>query len=135
MPKQKYEYEYEELAQELGWTYLGPFPNNVTEQTNWICPRGHKVERSYKRVKERGCIFCKRHWRKVRRDYEILAAIHGIKPPREIPANAKLPARWKAGQDELVISFNDLLNRRLRVSDKEFVNETKIEQFRRGDLR
>lgn len=135
MPRQKYREDYEELAEELGWQLIGQVPNSVTEKTKWICVNGHEVERSYKRVKERGCVICNKHWLKSEADYKKLAQIHGIEPPSEIPANVREPAVWKSEDDqEVIIPYRNLLFRQFRLSDGDPIDKDEIEHLRSGDF-
>jgi hypothetical protein len=132
MPKRKVESDYVELAEELGWEWLGPYPNTVVDKTRWRCNHGHLIQRSYKRAKERGCMYCTKHWLKEERDYQLLAEIHGVTPPDILPENSREFSAWREENRVCVTTFRNLLNRRRRISDGEPVDETKIKRLKRS---
>lgn len=136
MPKRKQEEDYVELADELGWQWEGPYRQSVLEPTWWICANGHRIERSYKRAKERGCVYCNQHWAKEAADYAMLAELHGIQPPSPLPPSTRDLATWTLGNTRVVTTFRNLALRAFRVSDGEPVDEAQKKYILgRGDLK
>jgi hypothetical protein len=80
MPKKKTAADYELLAQSIGYHWLGPEVENTKEKTFWLCDRGHKLEKSYGRIKSgRKCLQCATEAsRNTPEDYHDIAQLHGF---------------------------------------------------------
>ena len=84
MPKAKTANDYRELAQHVGWTWLGLVPKNTGATTEWLCPRGHLRSASYDNLKQgMGCRRCQSDAKSLRRkhrpgDYHVLANARGF---------------------------------------------------------
>ena len=136
MARRKTETDYEDLADDLGWQWTGELPNSVVDETEWICANGHKIKRSYKRARERGCIYCNGHWLKEPYDYAQLAAIHGIRPPDKLPKNSRTPTKWKISDEKVIhTSFRDLLSRTFSLVHGNAIDEATLERLQRRNYR
>lgn len=129
MPPRKLESDYGELATELGWRWLGPYPDTVNDPTWWQCENDHVFQRSYKRARERGCIYCNGHWNKQRADYVALAELHGLRPPDILPATTRDMAEWRLGDSIILSSYHNLVNRVLTHAEGDKIDRRAKEQF------
>jgi len=66
--------DYQTLAKERGFKWLGPEVLNTKENTNWVCHAGHKWEAPYTTIKSgHGCPECSGLLPKIPNDYLKLA--------------------------------------------------------------
>jgi very-short-patch-repair endonuclease len=88
--------DYQLLATNRGFRWLGPEVRNVTTITNWECSKGHRFETAYNRIQQGlGCRICSGLTPKTPADYHLLAQQRGIiwiGP--EVP-NVKTPTAWQ----------------------------------------
>src|SRR3990170_7018881 len=84
MPKRKTADDYRALARRRGFTWLGQFPRNTGELTQWLCSRGHEFSANYDNLKQgMGCKYCTREDHGARRrhppeDYHAIAYERGL---------------------------------------------------------
>ena len=97
--RKKTEYDYNQLAINLGWKFSGPMVNIVSEKTNWICNSGHPIYNSYKNIsRSPTCGQCQPNGRikKTELHYNKLAEKKLITwVGDKLPDNTKLITQWK----------------------------------------
>lgn len=112
--KSRTEEDYKELADDMGWEFLGPMPDSVREPTWWRCDNGHRVDVSYDNLRRpgRGCKYCSEHWEKGEADYGVLADIHGLDIVKMADSPRKL-SQWRVRSDGRFIcsTFKTLIQR------------------------
>lgn len=77
----KTEEDYLILAKRVGYTYLGPFPENTKSPTNWECEKGHIFSNIYNTVDQLngGCRECARNKPITEYDCRDLAELKKLK--------------------------------------------------------
>ncbi|MCK5116998.1 MAG: DUF559 domain-containing protein [Candidatus Aegiribacteria sp.] len=94
VPKNKDDYEL--LARERGFKWLGPFPKSAHAKTEWRCPDGHTWYATYSKIRMgRGCPVCAGHMRKTPREYHELAKSLGLQWIGTEVQNTNTCTRWK----------------------------------------
>lgn len=91
--------DYNALAQERGFGWLGPEVRNNQTRTSWRCEHGHQWEATYGSIQQgRGCPVCAGLLRKEPADYHMLAKERGLRwlgPP--VPNN-QTKTTWQCAE-------------------------------------
>lgn len=96
MPQRKTPADYERLAQERGFAWLGPEVANVRTKTTWQCPAGHRWPAAYNKIQQkRGCPHCAGKAPRKPADYKRLAKRRGFQWLGPEAPNVDTPTGWQ----------------------------------------
>lgn len=75
MSRKKTVRDYQSLAISRCFEWLGPYPKNITANTNWRCPKDHEWPASFSNIKHResGCPYCSGNMPPTETDYQAAA--------------------------------------------------------------
>ena len=93
-------HDYQILAEERGFRWVGRLPSGTGKKTTWECRFGHRWESSYHAIRGgNGCPYCYGNARLTADDYHALAERRGFKwVGGSIPARNHTPTSWECGQ-------------------------------------
>jgi len=108
--------DYHDLAESIGWRWIGKSPPDRTEKrTKWLCRAGHEQYKPFKTVKDQGdqCKKCTDELRNepdyvdprssVAEDYHTLAKQKGWKwVGKKVPKNVTTKTTWETDHDHKV---------------------------------
>ena len=102
--------EYLAMAAKLNYKWLGPLPKRSIDKTNWICDKGHKLEKSYSQMKRTGCQFCVyEDSRNTEEDYLELARDSNFEWLGPLPESSKIKTNWRCQRGHKFASrYNDI---------------------------
>ena len=87
--------DFNELGRRRGYEWLGQLTNSQ-KKTWWQCPKGHKWEAIYSKIKlGRGCPYCSNSVSKKPEDYHTLANIRGFLWIGPFPQTVDDPSTWQ----------------------------------------
>jgi len=91
---------YTELAQVVGFEWIGKYPQNTHEVTLWRCSEGHEWNACYHNIAQgHGCPYCTQKARKSKQDYHQVAQEQGFYWIGDcLPKNNSTPTTWKCGE-------------------------------------
>jgi hypothetical protein len=91
--------DYQALAEDRGFRWLGPEVPNTATKTEWECVQGHRWKATYANIRQgTGCPFCAGSFPKTPADYQALAKERGfcwLGP--EVP-NTATKTEWECAQ-------------------------------------
>lgn len=96
--------DYQALARERGYKWLGPFPDTIKRKTYWECGKGHRWEARYNCIQQgRGCPKCGKvatadKSRHGPDDYHVLAQKMGIKWLGPEVSGALAKTEWECSE-------------------------------------
>ena len=91
--------DYYTLAQEKGFTWLGPEVKRTQEPTGWRCPKGHEWYTKYNTIQQgRGCPFCAGVVPKTSDDFQALAQEQGFKWLGTKVTNTYTHTKWECAK-------------------------------------
>ncbi len=102
--------DYQTLASERGFQWVGEFPSGTSVPTRWRCPHGHEWETSYGNIGQgTGCPHCAGLAPKDSDDYESLAKQRGFEWLGPLPKNVKENSWWRcAFGHEWAATYNSI---------------------------
>jgi hypothetical protein len=96
MPKHKSPAAYHSLAEQRGFTWLGPLPQNTMGKTGWQCEQGHVWYAPYHNLNDRsGCPLCNPRSHRTDETYFSLAAATGLTWLGPNPPNRDALTNWQ----------------------------------------
>ncbi len=101
---------YHDLAQEKNFEWLGPYPPNVLELTNWRCSSGHEWLAKYANIySNKGCPYCAGVAKKTEQDYHVKAGLLGFEWLGPYTGWVKDETNWRCSKGhEWPVSYDSL---------------------------
>jgi hypothetical protein len=91
--------DYQTLARQRGFAWLGPTVPNIQTKTGWECPQGHHWQAHYNSISQgSGCPFCSGHIPKTPADYRTLAQQRGFRWTGPEAPTTKHKTGWQCPQ-------------------------------------
>lgn len=88
--------DYQEIALERGFMWIGPEVADAQTKTYWKCSKNHIWQAAYSKIKSgRGCPYCAGRVKRSKSDYKKLAAKRGFKWIGSEIVNTHTPTFWK----------------------------------------
>lgn len=111
----KIEQDYVDLAESIGYKFLGPMPPNVTVKTNWQCPEGHVWNTTYSEIQSGyRCGHCAGTAKKTKEDYLNLAQeidYEWLDCDLDPVPSTHTPTKWKCDQGHVYSVRYDALRK------------------------
>lgn len=106
--------DYQALAMERGFVWLGPEVYKNSQRTRWRCPKEHEWVSNYSKIKQGyGCPFCGGTAAKTAGDYADLARAYGIFWLGPLPKHTKAPTQWQCQNGHVFeTSYNRIYNKK-----------------------